>query len=81
VSRTYVISQGIFKPPLEVQIDGVPPCLFCGVPVESPSMNGPLVCGPCDMGCNPDGSRWTAEQHDERQRHLAETIERYRSKP
>lgn len=37
------------QPPLSVEHEGPPPCLYCGEPVTRPSMDGPLVCGPCDM--------------------------------
>lgn len=59
--KTYYISQGLLNPPLEVEIEEPPPCLFCGIPVMHPSMDGPLVCGACDCGHNSDGSRWTDE--------------------
>jgi hypothetical protein len=76
--KTYYISQGLFKPPLEVKIEGPPPCLFCGVPVFSPSMDGPLVCGSCDCGRNSDGSRWTDEERERAWSHCREQIAKYR---
>lgn len=46
---TYWISRDILgQPPLRVEHEGPPPCLWCGEPVTNPSMDGPLVCGPCD---------------------------------
>ena len=74
----YIISQGLLRPLLEVEIDGVPPCLFCGEPVERASMDGPLVCGACDCGNNRDGSRWTDEQARERYAHRRSMIVTYR---
>ncbi len=75
----YFISQGLLRPALEVEIEGVPPCLFCGDPVTSPSMDGPLVCGRCDCGRNPDGSRWTEEQAEVRYAHRRSKVAEYRS--
>lgn len=47
--RSYLISRDISgKPPLQLSHEGPPPCLYCGEPVLRPSMDGPLVCGPCD---------------------------------
>ena len=74
----YRIAQGLLRPPIEVEIEGPPPCLFCGTPVIEPSMNGPLVCGPCDMGRNPDGSRWTHAQARARNEHCRVEVARYR---
>jgi hypothetical protein len=76
--KTYYISQGLFKPALEVKIEGSPPCLFCGVLVSDPSMDGPLVCGSCDCGRNPDGSRWTDEERERAWSHRREQIAKYR---
>ena len=39
-----------------------PECLYCGKKNFEPSMDGPLVCGLCDMGINEDGSKWTVAQ-------------------
>jgi hypothetical protein len=61
---------------LVVEIHGIPPCLYCGAPVTEPSMDGPLVCAPCDMGRNADGTRWTDEQDRERHRHFADAIDK-----
>lgn len=75
----YFISQGIAYPPIEVEIDGVPPCLFCGDPVTRPSMDGPLVCGSCDCGRNRDGSQWTEAQAEERYAHRRAKVAEYRA--
>ncbi len=74
----YSISQGLLRPPLEIEIDGVPPCLFCGDPVTRPSMDGPLVCARCDCGNNRDGSKWTEEQANERYAHRRAKVAEYR---
>lgn len=76
--KTYYISQGMFKPPLEVKIEEPPPCLFCGESVTRPSMDGPLVCGSCDCGRNRDGSRWTDEERERAWSHRRAQITRYR---
>lgn len=63
--------------PLEVSYEGVPPCLWCGVPVKHPSMDGPLVCSLCDCGCVRDANgirRWSAEEYLERQAHRRRVI-------
>jgi hypothetical protein len=78
-SVRYFIAQGQARPPIEVEIVGVPPCLFCGEPVTSPSMDGPLVCGPCDCGCNRDGSKWTHAQAEERHAHQRSRVTAYRA--
>ena len=75
----YFISQGLLRPALEVEIEGVPPCLFCGDPVGSPSMDGPLVCGSCDCGRNRDGSCWTEEQAEARYAHRRSKVAEYRT--
>jgi len=59
----------------ELEYDGVPPCLYCGEPVESPSMDGPLVCGPCDCGNNRDGTDWTFRENQERHKHFKHVLE------
>lgn len=69
---------GVFSPVIVVEIDGVPPCFWCGLSVERPSMDGPLVCWRCDMGVNTDGSRWTSEQHAANAQRFCDSIERYR---
>jgi hypothetical protein len=74
----YLVSQGLLQPPIEVEIDGPPPCLYCGAPVTAPSMNGPLVCAPCDMGRNPDGSRWTPDEARDRDAHCRAQVAAYR---
>jgi len=76
--KTYYISQGLLKPPLEVEIEGIPPCLFCGTPVTRPSMDGPLVCGACDCGRNHDGSKWTDEQREHAWNQRRAQIAKYR---
>jgi len=73
---TYYIRQSSGAP-LAIEIEGIPPCLFCGEPVHSPSMDGPLVCACCDCGCNRDGSKWTAEQLKERWEYGASMIAKY----
>lgn len=75
----YSIDQGLLYPALEVEIDGVPPCLLCGEPVARPSMGGPLICGPCDCGNNREGSRWTPEQAKERYAHFRTRVAAYRA--
>lgn len=75
----YYISQGFLQPPLEIEIEGPPPCLFCGKLVHEPSMNGPLVCPSCDCGRNTDGSRWTNSEAHERHAHYAAAIAAYRT--
>lgn len=74
----YRISQGPLRPPIEIEIEGPPPCLFCGAPVALPSVNGPLVCGPCDVGVNPDGTRWTPAEARARNEHCRAEVARYR---
>jgi hypothetical protein len=74
----YFISQGPLLPPITVEFDGPPPCLFCGTPVVEPSMNGPLVCAPCDCGTNPDGSKWTPDQAKEFHEHCRVMVDAYR---
>lgn len=67
-------------PPLEVQIEqDPPPCLYCDRPVTRLSMGGPLICVPCDMGQNEDGTRLTAAQQARHRRRAAEKIEAYRA--
>lgn len=64
--RTYTIHMK--DGPLECLIKGAPPCLFCGQPVERPSSDGPLVCGPCD----------TVPANSAARDHFYEEITRYR---
>ena len=66
------------QPPLAIELDAPPPCLFCGDPVVYPSTDGPLVCGLCDCGSNRDGSKWTEAQAIERWLHRGEQIAKYR---
>jgi hypothetical protein len=75
----YSIDQGLLGRPIEVEIESPPPCLYCGTPVTRPSMDGPLVCGPCDMGRNADGSKWTGAQARERRVHFCTRINEYRA--
>lgn len=64
--------------PIEVQLEGIPPCLWCGDPVTSPSMDGPLVCGNCDCGVNKEThQKWTATEYDARRKHFSDSIEKY----
>jgi hypothetical protein len=79
--KTYYINQGLFKPPLEVNIETPPPCLFCDQPVTSPSMDGPLVCGSCDCGRNRDGSKWTDEEREHAWNRRRKQIAKYREAP
>lgn len=76
----YRVFQGPFQPAIEIEIAGVPPCMFCGMPVTLPSMDGPLVCGPCDCGCNPDGTPWTPDQARVRQAHRRARCAEYRDR-
>ena len=76
----YLLSQGPLRHPIEVEIDGVPPCLFCGEPVARPSTDGPLVCGACDCGRNRDGSKWTEEQAEARYAHWRAMVAEYRGR-
>jgi hypothetical protein len=75
----YFINQGLLERPIEIEIESPPPCLYCGTPVTRPSMDGPLVCGPCDMGRNADGSKWTGEQARERRSYFRTKINEYRA--
>lgn len=74
----YRIGDGMFTKPIYVDIDGDPPCLYCGELVSSPSMDGPLVCGACDCGRNRDGTRWSEDRARERHAHFARMIATYR---
>jgi hypothetical protein len=74
---TYYINQ-FPQPPLEIEIEGAPPCLFCGETVDRPSTDGPLVCAWCDCGRNRDGSKWSLDQATERYDHRRERIAKYR---
>lgn len=46
-----------------------PACLWCGTPVDRPSVDGPLVCPTCDMGAGsgPDGKATAGERSDRKQ--------------
>jgi hypothetical protein len=74
----YLINQGLLDPPLEVDLEPPPPCLFCGDPVHRSSMDGPLVCAWCDCGNNRDGTRWTPQQNRDRWEHRRAKIDEYR---
>lgn len=74
----YFISQGL-GPPIEVLIDGVPPCLLCGDPVVHGGTDGPLVCASCACGQSADGARWTLEQSEARNAHKLAKIAEYRA--
>lgn len=74
--KTYYINR-MFASPIKINIEGVPPCLWCGEPVVSPSMDGPLVCALCDMGMNEDGTKWTPEQYQEKLKHFNDQILKY----
>jgi hypothetical protein len=74
----YLINQGLLHPPLEIELDPPPPCLFCGEPVDRPGMDGPLVCAWCDCGTNRDGTRWTSQQSRKRWEHRSAKIDEYR---
>lgn len=76
--QTYYIGGGLLGEAIEVQLEGPPPCLWCGDPVLSPSCDGPMVCAPCDMGRNKDGSVWAAEGRSERREHFRSEIKKYR---
>lgn len=68
--------------PFVVEYEGVPPCLWCGRPVERPSMDGPLVCACCDMGVDwKTKERWTSEVWKERHDHRAAEIDRIAALP
>lgn len=66
-------------PDVELEVPGdCPPCLWCGVPVAIPSCDGPLVCGPCDMGRNRDGTPKDADDYRRSRQHAQRYIEAYR---
>lgn len=77
VNEFFIVRTVSGKSPLRVVVDGAPPCLWCGKPVLEPSMDGPLVCCACDCGYNEDGTKWTAQDYQERRTHFAREIERY----
>lgn len=76
-TKRYRIDQGLLLPPILVDLESPPPCLFCGEPVMRPSSDGPLVCGWCDCGVNRDGTHWTPAQFHERWEHRLAKIEEY----
>jgi hypothetical protein len=78
-SRRYQLG-GIFGPLITLEIPYPPPCMYCGVlvPYEHRSMDGPLVCGPCDMGQRKDGQQKTTEEWQAGQEHAKAYIDRYR---
>jgi hypothetical protein len=67
-------------PPIRVEIEqDPPPCLLCDAPVTMRSMGGPLICVPCDMGRNPDGTKVTPAQHAERNRRARAKIQAFQA--
>lgn len=46
----------------KVEYDADAPCWFCGLPVESASMGGTVVCPSCDCGKHRDGRPWTYDE-------------------
>ena len=75
---TYYINQFPVGQSIQVEIEGPPPCLFCGEPVTRPSMDGPLVCGSCDCGRDRDGSKWSEAQSEERWAQRRAQVAKYR---
>jgi len=75
--RDYTISRFWKMSDLHIRIQGVPPCFHCGVPVISPSCDGPLICGSCDCGRNADGTRKTDEQYKANKKHFGMMIDAY----
>jgi DNA-directed RNA polymerase subunit RPC12/RpoP len=69
--RTYIIQA---KPKIRVTYQGIPPCLWCGEPVNYLSMDGPLVCPYCDSGKNKDGSKWTLREYQVHLNHFKESV-------
>jgi hypothetical protein len=67
-------------PAIELEVPDPPPCLWCGRLVERRSMDGPLVCVPCDRGYHPDGTRLTDEDYEKRAAHARAYLEQYRVK-
>ena len=67
------------NPPIEVELEAPPPCLFCDVPVETPSFESPLVCGHCAQSQHPNGARWTYAETQERWAHRRHKIDAYRA--
>lgn len=82
--QVYYVSQGPFgmDPPLEVISTFPPPCIWCSKPVFYPSMDGPLVCGPCDCGYDdgPAQAYWSKEKYEQMAKQRSENIARYRAK-
>lgn len=77
--RVYFINR-TFAEPIRVEIKGVPPCLWCSAPVDSPSADGPLVCPHCDMGVNKDGTKWSSADYRERRAQFVRSVEDYAKK-
>lgn len=63
-----VTYQGLDGAPFTIEYDETAPCWMCGLPVESASMGGTIICPACDCGRNRDGTRWTPEESVERGR-------------
>lgn len=75
--RTYVIPRFLKASDIHVRIQGTPPCFHCGKPVIFESMDGPLVCGNCDMGLNAEGKTKTQEQYVAGWKHFGEMMDKY----
>lgn len=72
--RTYTVGSG--PNAVTLVYKGVPPCLYCGELVYSPSMDGPLVCPECDIGIG-----WSDDDGrvgQERRAHFKRVIEEAR---
>ena len=76
--RIYIIGP-LGNNPVRVAYTGIPPCLWCGKPVECPSMDGPLVCGPCDRGRDDEGLEWGWMTRKERERHFRDRMAEIRA--
>jgi hypothetical protein len=61
-----------------LNIEGIPPCLYCDQPVVAVSTSDPLICVNCALGRNADGSWWSAEDISKRHEHFDETINKLR---
>jgi hypothetical protein len=66
---------------IEVEIEGTPKCLWCEEPVLSPSMDGPLVCGSCDMGRLHDGTKWSPADYERLRLNFYRRIAEYTNRP
>jgi hypothetical protein len=74
----YLLADGP-NPPIEVELEPPPPCLFCDAAVETPSYESPLVCELCVQSQHPDGTRWTHADTEERWRNRRRRIDVYRA--